>query len=201
MVPPEYRSWGVVPADWFIDAMMRHLRRSYYVGFLSAAAMHGAAHQAPQTFRVVVSKPLTDRDIRRVRLRFSVSTHVDDMQTEQRAVHTGYVAVATRETAVVDLVWRPRLGGGISNVATVLKGIGELDGDTLARLSLLHGRHTARRLGWLLDRFRPDVDTHWLRVVARSEEGEPTLLVPGAKRGRLDRTWGIRVNTSVEPDY
>ena len=48
VVPPEYRSWGAVPADWFIDAMMSHLRCSYYVAFLSAAARHGAAHQAEE---------------------------------------------------------------------------------------------------------------------------------------------------------
>jgi len=27
MVPPEYRSWGAVPAAWFIDPMMWHLGR------------------------------------------------------------------------------------------------------------------------------------------------------------------------------
>ena len=38
VIPPEYRSWGVVPADWFIDDLMRHLGRRYYVALLSAAA-------------------------------------------------------------------------------------------------------------------------------------------------------------------
>src|SRR6266516_4543383 len=38
-VPPEYRNRGVVPAEWFVDAMMSHLARPYYVGLLTAAAM------------------------------------------------------------------------------------------------------------------------------------------------------------------
>ncbi|KKL07459.1 hypothetical protein LCGC14_2585820, partial [marine sediment metagenome] len=135
VVPPEYRGWGVAPADWFIDAMMSHLKRSYYVGFLNAAAMYGAAHQAPQTFRAVVSSPLKDRDINRVRLRFTASDRVSEMAVEQHTVHTGYVAVATRETTAVDLAWRPELGGGLSNVATVLKELGELDGTQLARMA------------------------------------------------------------------
>jgi predicted transcriptional regulator of viral defense system len=200
VVPPEHRARQVPPATWFIDAMMRHLKRSYYVGFLNAAALHGAAHQVPQTFRVVTSRPLANRNIHRVRLRFTTSKSVEEMPTERHTVHTGYIVVATRETTVVDLAWQPKLGGGLGNVATVAKEIGELDGQTLARLAPLHNRATARRLGWLLTRFRPDVDMHWLRVVAEPERGAPSALMPGGRGGRVDRDWNVRVNASVEPD-
>jgi predicted transcriptional regulator of viral defense system len=200
VVPSEYRSWKVLPAEWFIDGMMKHLGRDYYVGFLNAAALHGASHQAPQTFRVVTTQWLKDRDIKRVRLRFTTSEHVADMPTERRTVPTGYMTIATPETTVVDLAWRPSLGGGISNVATVIKEIGKLDTEVLARIAPLRNRATVRRTGWLIERFRPDLDSHWLRVVARPDEGEPALLVPGRKRGELDRTWGLRINATVEPD-
>lgn len=200
VVPAEYRSWRVTPAEWFIDAMMRHLRRDYYVGFLNAAALHGASHQAPQTFRVITNRPLKDRDIERVRLRFTEAAHVADMPTERRVVQTGYITVATRETTVVDLAWRPELAGGISNVATVIKEIGELDTELAARIAPLRNRATVRRLGWMLERFRPDLDVHWLRTIARPNEGEPALLVPGRRRGIVDPGWGLRVNATVEPD-
>ena len=201
MIPPEYRLWGSVPGEWFIGAMMEHLGRSYYVSFLTAAAMHGSAHQAPQTFQVVTDKYLPNRDLGRVLLRFTTSDHVQDMAVEERTTQTGYFSLATRETTMVDLVWRYRAGGGISNVATVLKEIGELDGDQLARLAPVRDRATARRLGWLLEQYRADVDPHWLHIVARSDSGEPVLLSPsGPKRGRIDQRWGVVVNTSVEPD-
>lgn len=201
MVPPEYRSLGAVPGEWFIDAMMNHLKRSYYVSFLTAAAMHGAAHQAPQTFQVITAKYLSDRDLGRVLLRFTTSDRVRDMAVDQRTTRTGYFTLATRETTVVDLVWRYRDGGGISNVATVIKEIGELDGDRLARLAPVRDRATARRLGWLLEQYRPDVDPHWLHVVAMPGAGEPVLLSPSApRRGRIDKRWGVLVNTVVEPD-
>lgn len=199
-VPPEYRTWRVLPAEWFVDAMMKHLNRKYYVGFLSAAALHGASHQAPVTFRVVTDRPLDDRDIERVQLRFTATDHVADMPTEIRTVPAGSVTVASRETTTVDLAWRPELGGGISNVATVLKEIGDLDTDLLARIAAFHKRSTVRRLGWLIERFRPDLDAHWLRVVARPDEGEPALLVPGRRRGPVDQRWGLRINARVEPD-
>lgn len=200
VVPPEYRSWKVAPAEWFVDAMMKHLQRDYYVGFLNAAALHGASHQVPQTFRVVTTRPLKDRDIERVRLRFTEAAHVSDMPTERRTVQTGYMTVATRETTTVDLAWRPELAGGISNVATIIKEIGELDTELLARIAPLRNRATVRRLGWMLEQFRPDLDVHWLRLVARPEEGEPAMLVPGRRRGTVDRGWGLRLNAVVEPD-
>lgn len=201
MVPPEYRIRKAPPAEWFIDPLMKYLHRQYYVGFLTAAAMHDAAHQAPQTFQVVSEKFLPDRDIGRLHLRFTTSSRVGEMAVEHRTTHTGYFVLATRETTVVDLVWRYRHGGGISNVATVLMEIGPLDGDTLARLAPVRDRATVRRLGWLLERHRQDVDVHWLQFVARPSEGEPVLLTPSArKRGHVDKRWGVLVNTEVEPD-
>lgn len=202
VVPPEYRSWRVIPAAWFIDAMMDHLGRDYYVGFLSAAASHGASHQAPQVYQVVTSHPpVADRDIERVRLRFTASETTREMPAEQQTTPAGYVKVATPETTMVDLAWRPKLGAGINNVATVLMEIEGLDPEQLARVAQLRPRAAARRLGWLVERFRPDLDTHWLRVVAQPDAGKPSVLAPGPpQRGPVDRRWGVRVNASVEPD-
>ena len=201
VIPPEYRAWGSVPGDWFIDPMMKHLKRTYYVSFLTAAAIHGASHQAPQTFQVMIPKYLPGRDVGRTKLRFTASRHVADMAQERQVCHTGYFLLASRESTIVDLAWRQREGGGISNVATVLKEIGELDGDQLARLAPIRGRSTARRLGWLIERYRQDVDPHWLRLVAQPDAGEPAFLSPGSgKRGHIDKRWGLLLNTEAEPD-
>jgi len=200
-IPPEHRARGAVPVDWFLDAAMRHLGRSYYLGFLSAAARHGAAHQAPQESQVVISKPIADRELGRYRIRFITSSSIDRMDVEQHSTRAGYVSVATRETTAVDLAWRPKDGAGLDNVATILKELGDLDGDRLARLAQVRGRAVARRLGWLLERFRPDVDCHWLRTVAASQLGEPSLLSPRApRRGSVDRDWGLLINSRVQPD-
>ena len=56
IVPPEYRGLGCLPADQFIPDLMRHLGEPYYVTVLSAAAYHGAAHQRPQVFQVMVPR-------------------------------------------------------------------------------------------------------------------------------------------------
>jgi predicted transcriptional regulator of viral defense system len=53
IVPPEYASTGTLPETIYIDSLMKFLDKNYYVGLLSAAALHGAAHQQPTTFYVV----------------------------------------------------------------------------------------------------------------------------------------------------
>jgi len=49
IVPLEYSAVGAPPTEWFIDDLMRFVGRPYYVGCLSAAVWHGAAHQSPRT--------------------------------------------------------------------------------------------------------------------------------------------------------
>jgi predicted transcriptional regulator of viral defense system len=201
VIPPEYRSWGVVPAERFIDEMMRALGRVYYVALLSAASVHGAAHQAPQVFQVMCAPPLRDRAVARVRLRFFSGRHVAGAPTEPRTVATGTMRVATQELTVIDMVALPGESGGYGNVATVLGELGDLDGSSLATLASPRDRGLARRVGWLVEHFGHCDELTPLREAAAPDEGEPTLLRAGAgRRGRVDRTWGIRVNTDVQPD-
>jgi hypothetical protein len=53
IVPPEYFSFGCLPAEQFIPALMKRLNLPYYAGLLSAAQYHGAAHQRPQVGAIV----------------------------------------------------------------------------------------------------------------------------------------------------
>ena len=54
IVPPEYRRLGCLPAEQFVPQLMEHLGEHYYAALLSAAELHGAAHQRPQSFQVMV---------------------------------------------------------------------------------------------------------------------------------------------------
>jgi predicted transcriptional regulator of viral defense system len=201
VVPPEYRSWGVLPGELFIDGMMRALGREYYVSLLTAAAMHGAAHQAPQVFQVMVDRHVAARDIGRVRLRFYANEHLGEMAVQERQVDTGRIRLATRETTLVDLAVHPDDAGGLSNIATVIVEIGDLDVTQLTRLAAVRSRSVARRLGWLLDQFRDDLELEPLREVARAGGGYPTRLVRSLPaRGPIDPGWNLQINSDVEPD-
>ena len=203
-VPPEYRSRGVVPAEWFVDPVMRYLRRSYYVGLLTAAAMHGAGHQAPQVFQVMLDTQLANRDLGPVRLRFHVNSLLSkgvELPVDLQTTHTGTLRLASRELTAVDLVAHPTHSGGLSNVATVLAELEDLDAARLAGICRHHPRVVARRLGWLLEGFGGDTDVQPLRAVAAPGEGE---LLPldhhGARAGKAAPSWGLIINTEIERD-
>ena len=201
VVPPEHRAAGVVPAVQFVDPMMRHLTIGYYVAYASAAQWWGAAHQAPQVFDVVTSRNVLDRDLGPVRLRFHTSSRIEADAVRRVVGPRTMLNVASPSLTAVDLATRPRLGGGLSSVATILTELPDLDGNQLAELA---GRRTvadARRLGWLLDLVRDDLDLDALHRVARPDDGRPTLLAPrGTRQGHVDERWGVLVNTTVEPD-
>ncbi len=200
-VPPEYRSWGVVPGQWMIDDVMRHLRRTYYVALLSAAEMHGAAHHAPQIFQVIVDRHTASRDLGRVRLRFIEDRDAAQAAVEQRNVPSGVVRLSSREQTALDLVAHHRKAGGWSNVASVLGGLEGLDGERLARLAARRSVAEMRRLGWLLDNYTAGVDTDPLAQAARHPTAGATLLEPGEGRdGPVDTRWALILNTQVEPD-
>jgi predicted transcriptional regulator of viral defense system len=57
IVSYEYAAKGIVPPLLYIDGLMTFLNKPYYVSLLSAAALYGAAHQAPQVFMVNTTFP------------------------------------------------------------------------------------------------------------------------------------------------
>lgn len=202
-IPPEYRAWGgSIPAAEFIDPMMRHLGRRYYVGLLSAAEIHGAAHQRPQVFQVMVDQTLRHRDNGRARLRFFVNGRIEDIPTVRSRTRTGDIAVSTPEATALDLVTRPRYSAGLDNVATVLIELVEddkLDPVQLAEVAEHFPMATVHRTGWLLDTFAEGFDTEPLAALVGS--GSVTALDPQAgRRGTINPRWRLIVNRQIEPD-
>jgi predicted transcriptional regulator of viral defense system len=202
IVPPEYRVAGSLPAAWFIRDLMEYLRRPYYVGLLTAASLHGAAHQAPQEFQVVTDRPLGVIEIGRVRIRFVKKVHLSRTPAIGVKTPTGEMRISTPEATALDLVRYPEHCGGLSNVATVLRELAErLDGGELLRVAKADGEVAyAQRLGYLLDRVGRQevaralaewVDARAPRVTALSP-GEP---ITGAQR---DARWRVAVNEEVD---
>lgn len=201
MVPPDYRNLGAPPPEWYVDAMLAALEREYYVSFLTAAAVHGARHQAAMAFQVVVDRPLPARRVGRTRFEFTVDSHVADMDIVDATTHTGSIRVASRETTAVDLVWKPSRAGGLGNTLTVLAELGDLNPERLAALAAIRSTAVVRRLGWLLARAREDLDLAPLQTLVRAKGSTPTdLRAGGPRRGAVDPDWLVRVNADVEAD-
>ncbi|MEZ4479949.1 MAG: type IV toxin-antitoxin system AbiEi family antitoxin [Dehalococcoidia bacterium] len=204
-ISPEYRIWGAVPATHFIDQLMQFLERDYYVGWLSAAELHGAAHQRPQVFQVAVSAALAQRDFGRVRLRFVTRSRVNELPRVQVQTPTGHAWVSTPELTALDLVDLPRLSGGLNNATTVIMELAQERGLNPTKLhdaARAFPTATVRRLGYLLARLDTDIDLEPLRsVVASQPRVHDSPLDPRAPlRGDRDQTWNVIVNATVEPD-
>lgn len=206
-IPPEYRSWGAVPASHFIDLLMRHLGHDYYVCLLSAAEAHGFAHQRPQIFQVMTPAQLRDRSFGRVRLSFVISSDTSSRPVVVKNTPTGTMRLSTPEVTALDLVLMPRRSGGLSNVATILGEMvreAALDSRKLADLATRYPIAVAQRTGWLLELVANEVgqSVNLVRLlkVANSRTTPAPLETHGPRRGPLDERWNVIINGPIEPD-
>ncbi|MDR0221390.1 MAG: type IV toxin-antitoxin system AbiEi family antitoxin, partial [Lachnospiraceae bacterium] len=119
-VPPEYLTWGAPPAMDVVDALMRHFALDYYVGWLSAAALHGASHHAPQVFQVAVSRAVRAKTIGRSEFRFFQRSHVRLVAIDEMESRNGAVRVSNRETTMLDIASDIGYVGGIDNAANLI---------------------------------------------------------------------------------
>jgi predicted transcriptional regulator of viral defense system len=153
-VPPQFLSWEAPPPSWYIDDLMRHEGRPYYVGLLKAAELHGATHHAVMEFQVV-----TDRQLPRIRagrshIVFYFRKEIGPILSavERRKTDTGSMAVSSVELTCLDLIRYVHGVGGFDAVATVLADLGDkIDGEKLAAIASHFERATIQRLGYLLD--------------------------------------------------
>lgn len=202
-VPPEFRTWGAPPGIDLVDGMMRHLGVDYYVGWLTAASLHGASHQAPQVFQVGVARQVRDRVVGRTRFEFA-QRDVGPVSTVSHLTSTGSAPVSSVVATALDVAADVVMAGGIDNAVTTVVELSELaafDSDDLVREAARFPVSVGRRVGWALDRFsdRRDLDVLRAKVVAGSVV--PSRLNPaGPASGEVDERWMVYVNRDVEPD-
>jgi predicted transcriptional regulator of viral defense system len=204
IVPVEYRSAGAPPPSWFIDDLMRHLGKGYYVGVLSAAGLYGAAHQQPQEFQVVTKLAARPVVAGRARIRFLGKRHFHRTPTMEMKTETGTMRVSTPEATAIDLLRYAPSAGGLGNVATVLTELAErIDAHPLAEAASADGELVhAQRLGYLLDLVGAGERTEELAKLIESAAPRSTALRPDqpSKGCPVDKRWRVAVNEQVEVD-
>jgi len=202
-VPPEYRRMGCVPAEQFVPQLMEHLGLDHYAALLTAGQYHGAAHQQPQVFQVMVAKHRPQVDCGQVRVAFIARRNVAEVPTVRRNTPRGYLTVATPEATAFDLVGYPQHSGGLNNVATVLQELAEeMEPAQLAAIAPLSPVPWAQRLGYLLELVEAGDKAEPLAQYVASVVNETTSLVPSAAADGAahNARWRLLLNTTVEPD-
>ncbi|MGI9214822.1 MAG: type IV toxin-antitoxin system AbiEi family antitoxin [Gammaproteobacteria bacterium] len=207
IVPIEYKDWGIIPANWFIAALMSMINCPYYIGLLSAAELYGATHQKSQELQVVTNKVIRSIEVGRILIRFLYCVKQDLVPIERVQVKTGYVNVSTREATAFDLCKYYRASGYWNNVATILSELKEqLDPIKLELLAIsnLYELSVIQRLGFLLSlpavggetlvdslkNFIVQKNARWIPLQAGKN-------LTGVKR---DFSWRIYINEEVEVD-
>jgi predicted transcriptional regulator of viral defense system len=204
VVPLEYRARGILPPEWFVRDLMQFMELDYYVGLLSAAAIHGAAHQQPQEFHVVI--PRSQRDIRigNLSIRFFKKAHLLSTPVVETKTSTGFVRVSDPASTAIDLVAYEARIGGLSRVVTVLQELSEfLKPDALVR-AMAAEKNIApiQRLGYLLEKIGRGSLASPLKEWVSSHHPRPAPLQTGiSRKGSLrDPKWNILVNADLEGD-
>jgi predicted transcriptional regulator of viral defense system len=202
IVDPEHRALGALPPTAWIDDLMHFHEAPYYVGLLSAAALHGAAHQQPQEFQVISGRVLRPLTVGRVRIRFFFRRHIEVAVTERRKTSSGSIPVSTAEMTAYDLVRYRKGAGSLDHVTTVLSELAEqMDAERLRDIAVRGDELPVfQRLGYLLEATGNDALAAPLHALVEEAHPKVVLLEPGSSEAvlRCDSRWRVRVNTSLE---
>lgn len=206
IVPPEYRSRGILPTSFFIDDLMKFLKRDYYVGLLTAASFYGAAHQQPQEFYVVTIKP-TMRAINtnKLKVRFFYKKEWNGGDIKERKVETGFIKISSPELTALDLVTYADKIGGLNRVATILEELSEqMDKDVLIQtITSYRNVATVQRLGFVLETLEKNELAGALMQYLEGVKHFPILLRPQKEKPATMVTgnrWKVVANAKIEAD-
>jgi len=203
VVPPEYRRLRCLPPEQFIPNLMEHLEEYYYVALLSAAELHGAAHQRPQRFQVMVAKNRRPIECGEVRVQFVARHDLSSTPVVEMNTPRGRMRMSSPEATMLEVVGYADQCGGLDNVATVLSELGEaVDPQKLLAAARLCPIAWSQRLGYLLEENkRADLAS----VLAGHVSEHAVAIAPlvrarpmkGAPRARR---WKLAINANVESD-
>lgn len=154
IIPAQYTSKGILPPQLFIDGLMNYLERNYYVGLLSAAAIHGAAHQQPQEFYVITSyPPLRPTQKKNLKINYITKTNIPENYIDQKKTETGYIKVSSPELTALDLFSYEKRVGGLNRIGTILNELTEVFQPQRINQAFVQLSSVAsiQRLGYFLD--------------------------------------------------
>jgi predicted transcriptional regulator of viral defense system len=200
----EFRTWGAPEALSYIDFMMNHLDADYYVGWMSAAAILGASHHAPQVFQVAVSKYVESRTVGRSNLNFYQRENVGTLPTFRSVTKTGTARVSTRAATMLSIAHDMNLAAGTDNAANIIIELSETEDDYVSALAECAGQFpisALRRVGWILENFAETEDLSSLKKISSQSVTQVSKLsMYNSYTNRIDQDWSLDINTRIEPD-
>jgi len=209
VIPINYALTGIVPPVFYIDDLMNHLVRPYYVSLLSAAGLYGAAHQKPQVFSVITSMPtLRDTTKRDTRIAFiSTRKEIPHKWLQTFRGENGDFYVSKPELTAVDLITFQKEIGGLNRACTVLNELmeivkfGKLDNIFFTYVPI----SSIQRIGYLLENEleqRTQADVLFLKAQKHGCKFQKIPLKNNmpANHCEANEKWKILINERIEID-
>ena len=204
IIPPEYSALGTLPPDLFIDAMMKFLGKKYYAGLLSAAALHGAAHQQPTTFFVMSEFP-APRNIsnNKLKIRFFSKQNIIEDGIIQKKTPSSRINVSSPELTAFDLLDNIKQFG-INRIATILMELYEvmLPSKLAKTAKLVDNKANIQRLGFILENIvgEEKLSSSLYKIISKNNFAKVPLSPLKDKTGELNEKWKIIINEQIETD-
>ena len=209
VIPIGYVLRGMIPPELYIDDLMKHLKRQYYISLLNAAVFYGAAHQQPQIFSVITSFPsLRDTTKKGSRIVF-IATRKTIPQTWLKPFRTEYgdIQVSKPELTAVDLITFQKNIGGLNRACTVLYELAEsINFEQLDKVFFDYvPTSTIQRLGYLLENELEQSDLAET-LYAKSQEFNckfqktPLKYSKPTENCKINTKWKIIINETIEID-
>ena len=204
IIPPEYSALGTLPPDLFIDAMMKYLGKKYYVGLLSAAALHGAAHQQPTTFFVMSEFPAPRNIVNnKLKIRFFSKQKMVEYGIIQKKTPAGRINVSSPELTAFDLLDNIKQFG-INRIATILMELYEvmLPSKLSKTAKLVDNKTNIQRLGFILENIvgEEKLSNALYKIISEKTLTKVSLSPLKKRTGELNDKWKIIINEQIEPD-
>ena len=210
VVPVEYGLKGVVDPIEYIAQLMNYLGLEYYIGLLSAAAIHGAAHQQPMELMLITtSNNLREKVKNDVKISFAAKKEIPQQYLQQITVKSGYIPISTPELTAIDLLLYIKNAGGINRVATVLNELAEVIDFNRISLDFFQNANTAdiQRLGYLLETLEFSETANLLFLKANEANLKFRKYPLCIKKQSMNLTdfpvnekWKIIINEEIETD-
>ncbi|MDD4411864.1 MAG: transcriptional regulator [Bacilli bacterium] len=201
IIPYEADSSSFMP-DWHLIAPFIVNDAEYYIGYYSALQIHNLITQPSLKEQIVVSKQITPSVLMIKDIPFQFIYHNKDHFFGYKKTWIdsfNKVNCSDLEKTIVDCLYRPDYGGGITEIAkAIYQTKDKLNFETLEKYVLkFKSPAVIKRLGFLLETL--NIENDIIDTLQKHKKSSYVLLDPQlpAEGNYLDR-WKIQVNIDIE---
>ena len=206
IVPTQYQLKGIVPPTYYINELMAYLEKPYYVGLLSAAALHGASHQRAMKTQIVTIGPRPRISSKNLLLDWNYRQQIPSELIESRNAEMGRINYSSAELTAVDIVQFASNIGGYQKATTVLAELVDVIDISKMECVLPYTTTTAmQRLGYLLEFILFEQEkADQLYHIMKKRNGYFNAVLMSSKHPESSDTesnrWRVNMNIDIEID-